>query len=162
MASGQCKDIQRMELVNESQSQWDRVMFKADWYRQQLNRPDMQYLEIPAEDHPRYNISKDFSTCFEFIEQVGRKKSGGILVHCIQGLNRSAAVVVAYLVGQKKLSLVEAVEMVASKRPGVLTNRGFLKQLLSFEESLYQGPLLPELEPAERNIFTVENIVEKI
>ena len=59
---------------------------------------------------------------------------GSVLVHCHEGENRSAALVVAYLMVEERMSLHEAVEQVWSRRPIVLSNDSFVDQLFDLAE----------------------------
>ena len=59
---------------------------------------------------------------------------GSVLVHCHEGKNRSAALVVAYLMVEERMSLYEAVEQVWSRRPIVLSNDSFVDQLIDLAE----------------------------
>ena len=55
-------------------------------------------------------------------------------MHCHEGKNRSAALVVAYLMVEERMSLYEAVEQVWSRRPIVLSNDSFVDQLIDLAE----------------------------
>ena len=60
---------------------------------------DYEYLRIQQIDAGR-DIEKHFDTAHDFIMQV--KKTGGkVLVHCSQGVSRSATLVSAHLIKQK-------------------------------------------------------------
>lgn len=58
-----------------------------------------------------------------------------ILVHCAMGRSRSAALVLAYLMIYKNMTVVNAIEQVVKHRC-VLPNRGFLKQLRELDIAL--------------------------
>lgn len=60
---------------------------------------------------------------------------GKVLVHCLQGLSRSATLVLAFLIIKKGMSVTEAVELVRSKRR-IYPNDGFLQQLCDLEMRL--------------------------
>ena len=53
-------------------------------------------LRIAAGDAPRYDLSQHFQSTFEFIEEA-RAANAKVLVHCVAGASRSAAIVIAYL-----------------------------------------------------------------
>ena len=93
--------------------------------------------KIYANDRSRYNIvESNLSDCINFIDEC-KKNNGKILVHCVAGMNRSATMVVGYIVTKyKNVDLLSAVEMVAKKRPWILTNEGFKRQLIQYAHSI--------------------------
>jgi tRNA threonylcarbamoyladenosine modification (KEOPS) complex Pcc1 subunit len=90
-----------------------------------------------------------FQTAFQFVQQAcfcieeKRYKLNGknhkILVHCFAGMNRSPTIVTAILMYFEKLSLKEAFECVAKKRPCVDILEDNRNQLIHFEEELRQS-----------------------
>lgn len=157
MAGRQCRDVQRIQKfsADEATSQWDRIAFSAEWYRAHAHVE--RYLVVDAEDHPRYRIVGDFELCLDWLAEAETKNSGAVLVHCMQGLNRSAAVCAAWLSRRFEIDTASAAEMIASKRPGVLSNRGFVRQLIQFR--------LPKIQHEEKKetpkIVDIGNIVER-
>ncbi len=89
----------------------------------------------------------------------GEKKSLGagqeprILVHCAMGINRSCAVVVAYLLDcHRGLPLLTAAALVREKRrlgTGLIGNKGFRHQIVQFAEGIAQSVLDPGATPEE-------------
>lgn len=75
-----------------------------------------------AEDHENFNIKKYFSETYEFLEKALRVTN--VLVHCMAGISRSAAVVIAYLVRKKQIGVLEAMELVRSCRWQIYPNNG--------------------------------------
>lgn len=61
---------------------------------------------------------------------------GKVLVHCVYGQSRSAAVCVAYLMQTKRIGWQEGYHMVRKARPCISINLGFLFQLQLFEHVL--------------------------
>jgi serine/threonine protein kinase/protein-tyrosine phosphatase len=59
--------------------------------------------------------------------------SGNVLVHCVQGISRSAATVIAYFVRHRGMTLVEAAALVRGKRFVSYPNLSFWKSLRTFE-----------------------------
>ena len=55
-------------------------------------------------------------------------------MHCISGISRSGAMVIAYLIKEKGMNYDEALEYVREKRKCVHPNSGFKRQLLSLAE----------------------------
>lgn len=58
-----------------------------------------------------------------------------LLVHCAMGRSRSAALVLAYLMIYKNMTVVDAIHQVLKHRC-ILPNRGFLKQLRELDIKL--------------------------
>ena len=58
-----------------------------------------------------------------------------VYIHCIQGLNRSASVLCAFLMMDRHMSSLQAVTQVAGSRYGVLSNRAFVLALMDFGET---------------------------
>ena len=79
------------------------------------------------------NIIQYFGECLNFIK--GEEK---ILVHCAAGVSRSATIVIAYIMWDKKLSYEDALNFVQSKR-NVNPNPGFVEQLKIFEKELIKN-----------------------
>ncbi|XP_064617018.1 dual specificity protein phosphatase 12-like [Liolophura sinensis] len=91
-----------------------------------------KYLYVSANDVEDADLLTRLSDCFRFIEE-GRQQ-GGVLVHCVAGLSRSATVVIAYVMMKTEhRSLDEALDFVSSKRHSIKPNFGFLEQLHLFE-----------------------------
>ncbi|GAB4820258.1 hypothetical protein N2152v2_007304 [Parachlorella kessleri] len=70
---------------------------------------------------------------FAFIEEG--LQSGGVLVHCLAGVSRSATVVIGYLMWKNILPFHQARRHVAAVRPWIRPNSGFEQQLLAFEDA---------------------------
>ena len=58
-------------------------------------------------------------------------------MHCAAGVSRSASIVIAYIMWDKKMSFEEAFEFVESKR-NIGPNNGFIEQLKLFEKELIE------------------------
>ena len=59
-----------------------------------------------------------------------------MLVHCVQGISRSASVVLAYLIKYEGMSTDAAVALVKRRRGIANPNAGFLRQLRAYEAAL--------------------------
>jgi protein-tyrosine phosphatase len=66
--------------------------------------------------------------------QSGKK----VVVHCQQGLSRSASVIVAYLMKYKHMPMTEAIELVRKKRCGALLFLNFEKCLRAWQKTIGQ------------------------
>ncbi|PRP88599.1 hypothetical protein PROFUN_03010 [Planoprotostelium fungivorum] len=96
---------------------------------------DFQYMTIDAEDTASYDISKCFEMSHKFIDS-GLKGGGAVLVHCAQGISRSASVVISYIMKKRKIAFEDALRYVVEKRPIVCPNSGFRSQLKRYENRL--------------------------
>ncbi len=73
--------------------------------------------------------------------------SGKLYVHCVQGLSRSASMVIAYLMLHQEMTVTEAMRHVRKTR-AVHPNEGFLKQLCFLNDELYPESSILEGEDA--------------
>ena len=80
---------------------------------------------------PRAQLSCQLSQAFQAFVAAARQTARKVLVHCVAGINRSAALCIAHLIAEGR-TLVEAFETVYSVRPIVLSNAGFCRQLVDF------------------------------
>jgi len=96
------------------------------------------YLKIPIKDDETVPIQNEFDKALSFFNRV-EEKHGKIYVHCTAGASRAAAMVVAYLVADRKISLNDAYAYVQSRRPIVMINVGFLFQLALLELKQERG-----------------------
>eukprot|EP00051_Salpingoeca_urceolata_P026095 m.476052 g.476052 ORF g.476052 m.476052 type:complete len:235 (-) comp20413_c1_seq1:110-814(-) len=93
--------------------------------------PETMYLELEAQDFPAYDILAHFDDVKNFLDDVKRTDRKA-LVFCAQGVNRSAALVVAYFLSQTRQNVVSCVRECFEKRPIILQNEGFVHQLVYF------------------------------
>ncbi|XP_077363539.1 dual specificity protein phosphatase 18 [Festucalex cinctus] len=98
--------------------------------------PGVEVLRVPVRDLPDARLGDHF-------EAVGRRihanRPGATLVHCAAGRSRSPALVMAYLMRYRGVSLRRAHLWVRDLRPGVSVNAGFWEQLLRYERRLFGG-----------------------
>jgi len=59
--------------------------------------------------------------------------AGRVLVHCAQGVSRSASILIGYLMWKERLSFATALAHLQEARPCVQPNQGFSLQLQQFE-----------------------------
>lgn len=101
----------------------------------------VDYLELDILDNPSYPIIQaHYPRARGFIEKA-RETGGRALVHCELGVNRSAALCVAYLMDLEQMSLLRAVRQLQFDRPNILCNEGFRRQLVDFAKE--RNLLLP-------------------
>ncbi|XP_054262778.1 dual specificity phosphatase 28 [Macrosteles quadrilineatus] len=90
-------------------------------------------LRVPLKDLPSEDLLSRLHTTTDTIQQV-IEGGGRVLVHCVAGVSRSAAIVLAYLVKHQRLPLHDAFTHLRACRPAVRPNTGFFRQLIEFEQ----------------------------
>ena len=90
----------------------------------------MEVTDSTTEDN---DLLSHFDRCCAFIDDA-RRDGGTVLVHCVAGRSRSAAVCCAYLMHQAAapLSVAQALHHVCECRPWAEPNSAFLAQLEQF------------------------------
>ena len=121
------------------------ILMKVHFYRPNFE-PKLKYLVITLADScieaiiPKIKETKDFiDRCFA--------GGGKVLVHCNDGMSRSASLVIAYLMQKYGLDFKAALNHVQTRRFCVQPNDGFEQQLREFEP-IYRA--LVESNPMER------------
>jgi predicted protein tyrosine phosphatase len=95
-----------------------------------------EYITVPLRDLPEADLEGAFNDT-QVLSTIKHALSDQrkVLVHCRAGSSRSASVVLAHLVLNRGLSLMEAREQVSMVHP-IKPNAGFSKQLIGFEVSV--------------------------
>ncbi|TKW41283.1 hypothetical protein SEVIR_1G304700v4 [Setaria viridis] len=89
----------------------------------------------------------DFDDANRFLEQCERDKSR-VLVHCMTGKNRSAAIVAAFLMKSRGWRLAQSFQWVKDRRPQVQLTDASQNELLEYEQKLF-GPSSQPVIPTE-------------
>lgn len=92
---------------------------------------EFQYHIVEIPDIPTVSLLPYLADCKKFIDE-GRA-TGGVLVHCDSGISRSAAVTIAYVMQELKLTYDQAFQYVSDRRCCVHPNLGFMHQLSEYE-----------------------------
>ena len=80
------------------------------------------------------NQTLDFEPIIQLIEKS--LEYGAVLVNCAVGMSRSPTFVIAYLMKTKKISLIQAYNIVKNARPKINQNRYFMEQLEIYQKEL--------------------------
>lgn len=112
-----------------------------------------RYHRFSLVDTMAENIIPTLKQAVELIERS--RHYGNVLVHCRQGVSRSAAIVAAYLIRYRGMSLSSALAFLRKRRPVVRPNEAFLAQLERYEADVAElrrlGGVVPhEGDAAER------------
>lgn len=95
------------------------------------------YQKINVKDSVEADIGKHFQTIIKFIKRCEDCK-GRVYVHCTAGASRAPTAILAFLVYNRRLTLVDAYKYVVALRPVVKPNPHFLFQLAMLEVQLSQ------------------------
>lgn len=106
-------------------------ILQVGFHLQPHHHDTFKYLTLGLMDMDHEDLVKHFSQAFEFIDQ-GRA-AGGVLVHCVAGVSRSASLCIGYLMWKQRIPYLEAQETLAAARPCINPNPGFVAQLREFE-----------------------------
>lgn len=96
------------------------------------------YCLVPVEDDLKANISAHFERVFAFIDEARADPAARVFVHCREGVSRSVALVLYYLMASTttSYSLGKAYAHVKSVREQAAPNDHFCAQLLKAELKL--------------------------
>ena len=95
------------------------------------SRASPSTLQIPIRDTPFEELAAHLTRTSMFIDDALRKR-GCVLVHCVQGMSRSASVVAAYLMAANGWTVRQAVDFVRSRCSTAQPNSGFLRLVMHF------------------------------
>jgi protein-tyrosine phosphatase len=102
---------------------------------------DFEYLVINALDNLNTDLSKNFETAIEFINQEldeVENKEKKVLIHCQAGRSRSATILAAYIIKTFGMDVKNTLELLTSKRDIIKPNDSFLIQLQKYYDELYK------------------------
>jgi protein-tyrosine phosphatase len=102
---------------------------------QQITPVLRQVLQVVVENHERSNKAAADSNY-----------NSAVLIHCSQGISRSASCVLAVLMVQHKMTLKEAYKLLREKRRTIHPNSGFLKELIALEREVHDGIATCEID----------------
>jgi len=109
-------------------------------------------------DKGHSNIEKILDEVSEFME-AGQKGNNKLLVHCQLGQNRSAVVIIGFLMRKEKKTLHRAHRDLRKLRPIIQVNVDYAKQLLELELKLFGENTIPlnwmerEYDEAANDVF---------
>lgn len=111
---------------------WSMVNTKASFYKPH----SIQFLGVQAVDLKSFPITDYFHEAADWIENI--IKSGGVVfVHCVQGISRSATLILAYLIIKKNMKLQDAIAILKKNR-SIAPNEGFMLQLIELNDDVHK------------------------
>jgi len=96
----------------------------------------------PMNDYGKTDLKGVLKEVLVFMEE-GQKEGNSLLVHCQSGQNRSATVVIAFLMMSCQKTLFLSHKELKNLRPVVQINVEYAKQLLELEKELFKENSLP-------------------
>jgi len=104
----------------------------------------VEHLLLGAQDNTSYPLLKTHSAQAAAFLRPALDGGGAVLIHCEQGINRSAAIAIAFLLEWRMEPLLDVVAHAFAARPIILQNQGFVTQLVEHAAALG----LLEVDPA--------------
>jgi protein-tyrosine phosphatase len=95
-------------------------------------RQDRGFLFLESKDETDFQIlDQHLLPLINFVEDALLDTEACVYIHCVMGINRSAALAVAYRCFAQKEAAATVIQQVRAERPGrsFLTNSGFVRQL---------------------------------
>jgi len=106
---------------------------------------DFYYKKYPFGDTPEQDVLPDLPDAINFIHEAHQSdRRHKVLVHCVQGISRSATVVIAYLMKYEKMNLLDAHNHTLKCRQIASPRKEFVDQLGRFECQIH-GVSVPTL-----------------
>ncbi|KIY45934.1 phosphatases II [Fistulina hepatica ATCC 64428] len=104
--------------------------------------------KIPVHDQSSVDLRPHLEAVCDYIDRA-LKSGQSVLVHCQQGVSRSAAIVIAYLIRNHGMTYDTAFGLCKSRRACVKPNSGFVMALREWEAALGQkkGMARPTVGP---------------
>ncbi|TRY64612.1 hypothetical protein DNTS_017035 [Danionella cerebrum] len=106
--------------------------------------PGVECIRVPVSDLPGARLGDHFD---HVTARIHSNRVGGTLVHCVAGMSRSPALVMAYLMKYRGVTLRRAHQWVKDSRPHIRINGSFWTQLLDYERKLYGKNTVKLAEP---------------
>jgi len=120
---GGAQDLARLREVGVGQ-----IVNVADAVCHEYHPGKFTYLSIDLQDNgAKEDLRPLFLKTIDFIEKHRT------VLHCQQGISRSATIVIAYIMWKNNLTFRQALDYVMKRRPVVSPNGGFMGQLLLWE-----------------------------
>ena len=98
---------------------------------------EFQYLRLAMKDSPSEDLLRHLEQAIAFIDQA-RAVGGTVFIHCFQGVSRSSALAIGFLMHKERLSFVSAYRLVKERHVETTPNPGFICQLMSYEKKVRQ------------------------
>lgn len=110
-----------------------------------------RYCTFDIVDAPFVDIAKYFKSVTAWMAAaLAADPENRVLVHCVAGVSRSATIMTAFLMRERRLRVHQAFALVQARRTIVEPNPGFRKQLVLWDAHLFGGAPWPyDAQPAD-------------
>ena len=115
-------------------------------------RDSLDYLEFPLLDDETDNVLLYIDSAYQHIKQV----KGKVLIHCVQGVSRSVAIITGFLMKRDRLTFDEAYEIIVHAYPEARIADNFAQQLRDYA-SIYLWDMGLNSQP--HRLFRMKNAI---
>ncbi|SCZ89278.1 BZ3500_MvSof-1268-A1-R1_Chr9g10353 [Microbotryum saponariae] len=123
------------------------------------------YLRLRARDKSSERLGPYFDQVAEFVIKAQHAR-GRVLVHCQEGISRSATLVLAVMIINERQTLDQAFDALRIARPVIEPSPNFLRELRALERRLFGVASTRRLTPAEKgstdDLEAPDNIAEEL
>lgn len=112
-----------------------KVIINATYEMPLLKNSNIISVRVPIEDDSSENISEYFDDVADLMEAT-RLRGFSAVVHCMAGVSRSAALILAYMIKYTTFTFLDAFLHVKSIRSPMRPNIGFIQQLSLYEQTV--------------------------
>jgi hypothetical protein len=98
-------------------------------------QPGFHYFQCPVQDTDLADLLPYFDAACSFIHNA-RSQGYPVLIHCQQGVSRSGAVCLSYLIKHENMTVTQAYKHLRALRPVCRPKLNFLRQLGVFEKRI--------------------------
>lgn len=112
-----------------------KVVINAATDREKTMHPVHVYRQLDAQDALGYPLLERHADDATKLLSVAVARGDPVLIHCAAGINRSAALLVDFLVKLTGIQVQKVIMWLRSLRPIVLSNESFVHQLIQAHSS---------------------------
>jgi len=102
-----------------------------------------KHMYIPLRDNGSSDLLKKLENSYDFMVE-SQNYGNKLFIHCQLGQNRSASLLIGFLMRYKKLSLHEAYTLLKEKRELIHPHKKYIEQLRELDKKLYKVYSTPE------------------
>jgi len=129
-------------------------------------KSEFTYKKLYLDDSPTEDITSLFYNIFDFLENAFHNR-GKVYVHCKQGVSRSTAFVIGYLMWKQNRIYDITYDEIRNKRDSCNPNAGFVCQLKWWWRRSHEQKQIPKLfriapHSAYKNRYTLHTLVAKL